>query len=594
MAQENSGPAAGNSGFLDWIEWIGNKLPDPITLFLIGTVTVMLLSHLAYLQQWQVIPQLPRQVMEMVEDETGQLKEVPVLDPVTGQPVLEWRTMTRTMREYLSEPVLDEEGEVITDPETGLPLTRVVTDPATGQPMSRLVDTGEPEILRARSLLTRDGLFWAISSMVVNFREFPPLGIVLVGILGIGLAERTGLIGACLKALMLVTPQGLLTPAMVFIGIMSSMALDAGYVVLPPLAAALYKAVGRSPLAGLAAVFAGVSAGFSANLFITSLDPLLASFSEPGAWVIDPEYRVNPACNWWFMIVSTVVITLTGWLVTAQFVEKRLSQRPPEEGGPSIPTETELAQQQLAPVEKTGLKITGVIFLALMALLLGQILHPSGALHGQGERFARWVEAIVPMLLILFLAPGIAYGIVVKTIRNDKDAARLLINTMASMGPIIVLAFFAAQFIEHFRYSGLDRMLAMAGGQLNPSLLVIAFILVTLVFNLFIGSMSAKYAMFAPIFVPIFMMVGISPELTQAAYRIGDSTSNIITPLNPYVVIILVFMQKLVPKGGMGTLISTMLPYTIVFTLVWTVLLVIWIGLGIPLGPDGNLFYLPP
>jgi aminobenzoyl-glutamate transport protein len=214
-------------------------------------------------------------------------------------------------------------------------------------------------------------------------------------------------------------------------------------------------------------------------------------------------------------------------------------------------------------------------------------------------KFPRWVYTIVPLLFLIFIIPAIAFGIAIGQIKSDKDVARSLGKSMAAMAPIIVLAFFAAQFIECFKYSGLDKMLAISGGQalgkaeLSPWMLITAFILLTMIFNLFIGSMSAKYAMFAPIFIPMFMMVGISPELTQSAYRIGDSVSNTITPLNPYMIIILVFMQKYVPKGGMGTLISLMLPYTVVFTVIWTVMLLIWMALGIPLGPDGPLTYVP-
>ena len=534
----SSKPASG--GLLDVIEKVGNRLPDPTTLFVIGTLFIMVLSAVAAGLEWTVIEKLP---------------EVVTID---------------------GETALDENGEAeIVWNETGTTYT-------------------------AKSLLTRDGLFWAISSMVDNFMEFPPLGVVLVGMLGIGIAERTGLIGALLKAFMLITPGMLLTPAMVFIGIMSSMAMDAGYVVLPPLAAALYKAVGRSPLAGLAAVFAGVSAGFNANLFITGLDPMLAGFGNTGGQVIEPTYEMNPACNWYFMIASTFVITLVGWATTSWFVEKRLKNKLPEDGGPVVPTAEDLAEQQLKPEEKRAMSIALVATVLTLGVFLAMIFIPGAPLNGEGELFARWVESIVPIIFFCFILPGIVYGIVIGNIRNDKDAAKLMIESMAYMAPIIVLSFVAAQFIEYFKYSGMDRMLAMWGGQMLGQAdmpvwtLVIAFILVTMIFNMFIGSMSAKYAMFAPIFIPMFMLVGISPELTQAAYRIGDSVTNIITPLNAYLIIILVFMQKFVPKGGMGTLISTMMPYTIAFTIAWMIMLLIWIQFDIPLGPDGFLEWPHP
>lgn len=604
--QGNPNGKSGGGGILDFIEWVGNKLPDPATLFLLGAIIVMILSHLGTTFQWSVTQKLPVQVMQpkldamgapILDEQTGEPVQEPLTDAETGEPVIEWREVKQTRSEIVTSIVKNADGEPVIDERTGLPLTEVVIDETTGQPLTKVVLLDEPVTFQARSLLTRDGLFWAISSMVDNFMAFPPLGVVLVGMLGIGVAERTGLIGAILKGFMLFVPHWLLTPAMVFVGIMSSMTLDAGYVVLPPLAAALYKAVGRSPLAGLAAVFAGVSAGFNANLFITGLEPMLAGFANTGAQVIDPDYVVNPACNWYFMIASTAVMTLTGWAVTSWFVEHRLTRKSPEEGGPVPPTQEDLEHQNLTAQEVHGLWMAGISFVVTLALFLLAITIKNAPLNGIGANFDRWVEAIVPMLFFCFVIPGIVYGISMGNLKNDKDIAKLLMESMSYMAPIIVLAFFAAQFIEYFRYSGLDRMLAIAGGQalgqaeMSPMLLIVTFIGVTMVFNLFVGSMSAKYAMFAPIFIPMFMMIGISPELTQAAYRIGDSVTNIITPLNAYLVIILVFMQKYVPKGGMGTLISTMVPYTIVFAIVWTIMLMVWMWLGWDLGPDGGLFY---
>src|SRR5690606_31558651 len=239
---------------------------------------------------------------------------------------------------------------------------------------------------------------------------------------------------------------------------------------------------------------------------------------------------------------------------------------------------------------------------AALGLMLAAILVPDWPLHGEDPagNFPRWVDVIVPLIFLTFLIPAIVYGAVIGNVKSSKDVAGLFSDSMAYMAPIIVLAFFAAQFIEYFRYSQLDQMLAHAGGawlaeqQMPAAALIVSFILVTMVFNLFIGSMSAKYAMFAPIFVPMLMLAaGISPELIQAAYRIGDSTTNIITPLNAYLVIILVVMQKFAPRAGMGTLIAMMLPYTLVFTVVWIVLLLVWMALGLDLGPEGPLVYRP-
>jgi aminobenzoyl-glutamate transport protein len=453
--------------------------------------------------------------------------------------------------------------------------------------------------LTARTLLSADGAYWALHDLVKNFVEFPPLGVVLVAMLGIGVAERSGLIGAALKAVMLAVPDWLLTPAMIFAGVMSSLGVDAGYVVLPPVAAALYKAVGRSPLVGLATVFAGVSAGFSANLFVTSLDPVLAKFSTAAAQLRDPAYQVAATANWWFMIASTVLLTLVGWAVTALWVEPRWRDRPAEHGGPVPVDASDLDAQRLAPQERRGLGAAALALAVTLAVFVVATLVPGAPLHaGPGER-TRWIPVIVPLLFFAFLVPGVAYGAVVGQLRSDRDVARMMSETMAGMGPYLVLSFFAAQFIAWFRYTGIGEMLAITGGELlvraalPSAALMVAFVGVVAVGNLFIGSMSAKYAFFAPVFVPMFMAVGISPELTQVTYRIGDSVSNVITPLNPYMVILLVFMRRYAPEGGLGTLVALMLPYTLVFTVAWTVMLVAWMGLGWELGPAGPLGYLP-
>jgi aminobenzoyl-glutamate transport protein len=539
-------------GFLDLVERAGNRLPDPNFLFLIGAVLVIVISHLVMMAGITVQPRLPVQIV----------------------------------------------------------------DPATGAVSLQLVDDPNRGPVAARSLLTSDGFYWAVRTMVDNFINFPPLGVVLVGMLGIGVAEKSGLLGALLRALMLVVPGSLFTPVIVFLGIMSSLATDAGYVVLPPLAAALYKSVGRSPLAGIAAAFAGVAAGFNANLLITSLDPLLANLSTLGAQMIDEDYVVSPTCNWAFMIVSTAVITVTGWVVTRLFVEPRLTRKAVDEGGPAPVSSEELEAQRLSSTEWRALRITAVVALLALGAGLTLILIPGAPFHGHGfaglvpgksnnltDRFDRWIESIVPLIFFGFVIPGIAYGIVMRVITSTKDLARLMTETMADMAPIVVLAFFAGQFIAYFNHSNLGTMLAMWGGQALASSglpgwsLIVAFILVTALFNLLVGSMSAKYTLFAPIFIPMLMLVGISPELTQAAYRIGDSVTNVITPLNAYLVIILVFMNRYAPRAGMGTLVSMMLPYSLTFLVVWTALLVVWINVGAPLGlpaATGPLEYLPP
>jgi aminobenzoyl-glutamate transport protein len=542
---------------LDRIEAIGNALPDPATLFGLGALLVMLLSQLAVSLDWSV---------------------------------------EKTLRRDLREAVIAADGDALVDPASGEPITIGVADPATGAAARETVRVA----VRARSLLASDGLYHALDNMVDAFVNFPPLGVVLVGMLGIGVAERSGFIGALLKQVMLGVRPGLLTPTVVFVGVMSSMGLDAGYVVLPPVAAALYQAAGRSPAAGLAAVFAGVAGGFGANLFVTSLDPLLAELSSEGASLIDPDYQVAANANLWFMIASTAMLTAVGWGVTARWVEPRFADKAPEDGGPPPADARAAREHELSAVERQALgRALGACAVGVV-LLLALVWLPGAPLHGVDGPFPRWVSAIVPLLFFGFLLPGVVYGASTGVLRNDRDVASMMSDTISGMGSYIVLAFFAAQFIEFFAYSKLGEMLALAGGRalaeaaLPRPTLMVAFVGVVGVGNLFIGSMSAKYAFFAPVFVPMFMQVGISPELTQIAYRIGDSASNVITPLNPYMIIVLAFLQRYVPRSGIGTLVALMVPYTLAFLVFWTLMLVLWMALGIPLGSTGPLDYVPP
>jgi len=528
-------PTPKKGGFFDWVERIGNGLPDPMTLFLMGTVVIYVMSAIASSAGWVV-----------------------------------------TLR--------DSTGDILTNPD------------------------GTPQMQEmATSLLSAEGFRWQALNLIQNFVEFAPLGLVLAAAIGISIAERSGFFAAALKSILLFVPSFLLTPATFFAGVMSSAAVDAGYIVLPPLAAMIYKAVGRSPLVGIAAVFAGVASGFNANLFVTGLDPLLSGLTQEAAQVIDETREVNAACNWYFMIASTFLLTFVGWAVSAWFVEPRLAKKSPEEGGPG--GDVDPSHLDLAPEEKKGLFwavvsifVSAAVLLACKIFPWGFLYDPEGVLTVDGgtQNFPTWVSSIVPLLILLFLIPGLVYGIVVRSIRNDRDVVKMMSDYMAMLGNYVVLAFFASIFVEAFSHSNLGRMLSIAGGNFLSQLdmpswgLMLAFILVTATANLFVGSMSAKWAMLATVFVPMFMTLGVSPELTQVTYRIGDSVTNSITPLNPYLVVVLVFMQQYVKKAGLGTLVSVMLPYSIVFAIVWAIMLVIWIQLGLPLGVDGPLDYVMP
>ncbi|MFK7795643.1 MAG: AbgT family transporter [Gammaproteobacteria bacterium] len=493
------------SSWLTKIERLGNRLPDPAYLFIIGTLFILVCAEIAVQLNWQV-----------------------------------------------TKPSQD----------------------------------GSTQILLARSVLDAEGIWWWLSTLVKNFIEFPPLGIVLVGMLGIGLAERCGLLPALIVLAGNSIKEQYLVPAIIFIGIMSSMALDAGYVVLPPIAAILFLAAGRSPVLGIVASFAGVSAGFGANLFITSIDPLLAGFTETSAQFLNVNYKVAVTSNWWFMIASTFVLTLTGWLVTTKWVAPRVAD---------IAYEHSSAKSEhvrgASDINRAALIWAGLAFLLLIVVVLLAVNIPDAPLYGDGKRFPRWVEVTVPLLFLLFIVPGVVYGLKAKTINSSKQFAKYMGDTIADLGPYIVLAFFAAQFIAVFKYSHLGEMLALAGGgwlaslQLDVGLLLFAFVLLACLGNLLIGSMSAKYAFMAPVFVPMLMQAGVAPELTQVAYRIGDSVTNVITPLNPYMIIVLAMLQKYHREAGIGTLVSLTLPYSIGFLIAWMVLLLAWVALKIPLGP---------
>ncbi|MEM9559935.1 MAG: AbgT family transporter [Planctomycetota bacterium] len=609
---------AKGGGLLNAIEWLGNKLPDPAILFLIGLFIVLGVSHFA-------APSLP-QGFEVrwssdanaggVDQYVGTVGLVETTTNDQGEPAetfspASYRVVTTEDGTLAAHLVMDESNQTVTD-DAGNPINMAergwavfqkrpveVTDPDTGETALVLEPTGG--VMFAQSLITSNGWYWLLASMEANFLGFAPLGVVLLGMLGIGPMEKVGLIGALLKSALARVPNQLLTPAMVFLGIMSSVGSDAGYVVLPPLAAAAYAACGRSPLAGIAAVFAGVSAGFNANLLITSLEPLISNLSQDGAQNVDPARMVAATSSYYFMAVSTFVLTAVGWMTTAVFVEKRLTKKSPLDGGPDPALhDTSGDGALLKPEEKKGLLWAGVVFALGFAITVALVFIPNSPLAGDDGPFPKWVAVIVPIMFVLTILPAMAYGVATGVITSTKDAAKTMIESMSAMAPIIVLAFFAGQFVAAFDESGLGRMLAFSGGEwlferdLEPGLLIVAFILLTMVFNLFVGSMSAKYALFAPIFVPMFMLIGLRPEMTQVAYRIGDSTTNIITPLNAYLVIVLMYVQKYAPKAGIGTLIAMMLPYTFAFSIAWIIMILAWNASGLPLGPGDPVEVFSP
>jgi aminobenzoyl-glutamate transport protein len=446
--------------------------------------------------------------------------------------------------------------------------------------------TGEP--IRPLSLLTVSGLHQILTRMVTNFTGFAPLGTVLVALLGIGVAEASGLIGAAMRLLVLSSPRRLLTVVVVFAGVMSNIGSEIGYVLLVPLAAMIFAAAGRHPIAGLAAGFAGVSGGYSANLLLGTVDPLLAGLTEEAARIVTPGARVSPACNYYFMVVSTFVLTAVGTFVTERIVEPRLGRW---QGGAAASQEL----KPLAPQERRGLMAALAAAAAFAAVLLWGTVPAGGFLRDPGTGgllHSPFMSGIVALIFLGGAATGIAYGAASGAFRNEADVLKGMGKSMETLGGYLVLVFFAAQFVAYFNWTNLGLILAVKGaGALEASglggvPLMLGFIGFSAFINLFIGSASAKWALMAPVFVPMFMLLGHPPELTQAAYRIGDSSTNIISPMMSYFALIIAFVQRYDRAAGIGTLVATMLPHSVSFLVMWSVLFVAWMLLGLPFGPS--------
>jgi aminobenzoyl-glutamate transport protein len=448
-------------------------------------------------------------------------------------------------------------------------------------------------LITSKNLLSGEGVRWMYENILHNFLKFPPLGYVLVVMIGIGVAEGSGLFATMIRALVLGAPKRLITGAIVLAGIISHLAAEAGYVILIPLGAMIFHALGRHPMAGLAAAFTGVSGGFGASFFIGSIDPILAGISESAARMIRPEMVVNPAVNYYFMLVSAFVVLIVGVWVTEKIVEPRL--------GVYKGTAERMPIVQLSDLEHKGLRNAGWALLATLILLALTIIPENGLFRDPNTGsvlHSTFFRGIIIGILLVFFFPGMAYGITVGSIRNDKDVAAHLGKSMAAMGGYVVLVFFAAQFVYFFNYSNLGIIFAIKGAQGLQSIgltgipLIVAFVMLSAFINMFMGSASAKWAIMAPVFIPMLMLIDppYHPALTQAAFRIGDSFTNLITPMMSYFALIVTFAEKYDKRYGIGTIISTMLPYTIFLAIFWTALLVVWMLIGLPLGPDGPLF----
>ncbi len=461
------------------------------------------------------------------------------------------------------------------------------------------------EALNVQNMLTGDNLASFLANMIETFVLFAPLGIVLVAMLGVGVAEHSGWIDAGLKKLLGFTPKSLLTPMLILIAIVSHTAADAGYVLVIPLGGVIFYAAGRHPLAGIAAAFAGVSGGFSANFIPSAIDPLLMSFTLEAARILDPDIALNPLNNYYFTAISSILIVSVGWYITDKIVEPRL------EG-----TEVDGDEDEMPQMEEVTDKESRAFWLGFTAMILGLAgLFIWAWPEGSSLRDPEWdnpevsslfsfnaplMQAIVPLIFILLLIPGVVYGYASGKYNSSKDMINNMSKSMESMGYYVVMAFFCALFIDAFAKSNIGLLIALKGANFLQSLAlpgqitIVGIVFLSAFVNILVGSASAKWALIAPIFVPMLMQLGISPDLTQAAYRVGDSVSNIITPLLPYFPLVVVFSKRYVKSTGIGTLISMMLPYAIIFLIVWTIFLLAYWAIGIPLSFEANYVYPAP
>jgi len=441
------------------------------------------------------------------------------------------------------------------------------------------------------NLLSKDGVHRIFLDMVDNYTGFAPLGIVMVALLGIGIAESSGLVGAAIRLLVIKAPSSLLTFVLVLSGILSNMASDLGYVLIIPMAGIIFHAVGRHPIAGMAAAFAGVSGGFSANLMIGTIDPLLAGLSTESARILDPDYYVLPTGNYYFMFVSTFLIAFLGTWVTNKFVEPRLGKYTGD-----------VEQEPINPLskqEKKALRYTMLLMLGWIVLILTTTLPENGFFRGPENSILRspLLKGFIALLFFAAGSLGALYGFMTGKFKNDADVVKGMVQSFKTLAAFMVLVFFAAQFVAYFKWSNLGLIIAIEGAhflqQINMGTvpLLLLFVVLSGFINMFMGSASAKWAILGPVFIPMFMLLGFSPELSQAVFRVGDSVTNIISPMMSFFALIIVYFEKYDKKAGIGTLISTMLPYSVFFFVFWSILLIGWVLLGIPLGPAAPIHY---
>lgn len=530
---------------LDLVERVGNKVPHPVIIFLILIAIVVALSHVLHLMGASVTTEVI--VPAAASDESDADAAAPAAYDAAAY---------------------DATAYVVESPPA---------PPAY---------TIESQTIAARSLLTTEGLRFIYASLIPNFMGFTAVGLMIVAMVGAGVAEEAGLVNALIRKLVIVSPRGALTYILAFVGILSSIAADAGYLVLIPLAGTAFLSVGRHPLAGLALGFAAVAGAFTVNMLIKPLDAVLVEFTNDAIGLVDADASIGLASNLWFSCVSVLFLTLIVAFITERMIEPRLGkfegEKPSEEGG------------ALSDDESRGLKFAGIGLVAVLALFAALAL-PAGAPLRHPETDALignspFMNGLIAAIMVLFLVTGAAYGYGAKKMHSATDVIKAMEKSLGGLGSLILLFLVLSQFVAYFNYTNMGTILALklAGGLQAanfPALaLLIGFIVVVALIDLLLTGAIAKWAIFAPIFVPLLMKLGVDPEAVLAAYRVADSPINAITPLNAYFALVVGFAQKYDKNAGVGTVVSLMLPYVVIMLVLWTVLFSVWQVLGLPWG----------
>jgi aminobenzoyl-glutamate transport protein len=467
----------------------------------------------------------------------------------------------------------------------GVSVTQQVINPET--------DELEATTLAVRSLLTTEGLRFMYASIIPSFMGFTAVGMIIVAMIGVGVAEESGLVKALIRKLVAVSPSWAIGYILIFLGIVSSIAADAGYLVLIPLAGAAFLSVGRHPVAGVAAGFAAVAAAFTVNMLIKPLDAVLTEFTNDAIHLVNPAVSIDLTANLWFSMASVVILTFVITFITQRIIEPRLGKYVPDNAGDLSGTPDSVQDSGLGD-ESRGLKFAAFGLLGVL-ILFGFLSLPSGAPLRHPETDALvgnspFMNGLIAVIMVLFLITGAAYGIGAGTLKGLNAVIKAMEKALTSLGSLIFLLFILSQFISHFNFSNIGTILAVSmagvlqGASIPPLLLLLGFIVVVALLDFLITGAIAKWALFAPIFVPLLMKLGVDPESVLAAYRVADSPVNVITPLNAYFALVVTFAQKYDKNAGVGTIVALMLPYVIGIFAIWTLVFVAWFLLGLPWG----------